>query len=45
MHKAVDVFGEDNLIFDPDCGLGKLSHDNAFRKLELMCNLNNEFDD
>lgn len=44
MHNAVDVFGEDNVIFDPDCGLGKLSRENAFAKLELMSNLNKEFD-
>ena len=43
IHKAVNVLGEDNIILDPDCGLGKLSRENAFKKLQLMCNLNKEF--
>ncbi|OWT32616.1 methionine synthase [Methanobrevibacter sp. 87.7] len=41
--KAIEIIGKDNLLLDPDCGLGKLSHENAFKKLQLMCNLKNEF--
>lgn len=44
IHNAVNVIGEDNLILDPDCGLAKLSYENAYKKLELMCNLNKELD-
>lgn len=43
MTDAVELLGSENILFDPDCGLGKLTYDNAYGKLELMCNLNKEF--
>ena len=33
-----------NILFDPDCGLGKLTFDNAYKKLELMCTLNKQLE-
>ncbi len=43
MEDAVELLGKENILFDPDCGLGKLTYDNAYKKLELMCDLNKGF--
>ena len=44
MEEAVEVIGCENILFDPDCGLGKLTFDNAYKKLELMCTLNKQLE-
>ena len=41
--KAINEVGSENLILDPDCGLRKLDIDIAFKKLELINKVKNEF--
>ncbi|MCC7552889.1 MAG: methionine synthase [Methanobacteriaceae archaeon] len=42
--KAVDLIGSDNLILDPDCGLRKVDLEIAYKKLEIISKIKEEYD-
>lgn len=37
INACIDMFGAENILVDPDCGLRMLAHDVAFAKLKHMC--------
>ena len=37
MYACIDVFGKENILFDPDCGLRMHTADGAYQKLSNMC--------
>jgi len=37
MYACIDVFGKENILFDPDCGLRMHTPEGAYQKLSNMC--------